>query len=154
MDNISNSKFFKDFKTTMDRLRSDERVVGDISIYANNLVINNFDYFWAKYEEGISNIKDSNFNLKDYLQDILILLSFEDHFLNDIIDKTIDYISEVYQGFSGFPNICLFVSPKNFKNRYRIFLEKIYYDLFHEDKELYDPSVIKYLFDEEKTLIK
>jgi hypothetical protein len=124
----------------------------NVNVKSGNILIDNFDLFWHSYDEGIANILKSA-DPYVLLQDMIALFRLRDELLNQIIDKTIDYISEVYQGFSGFPTVCNFVSPKNFKYRYRIFLEKIYYDLFHENRDLYNSTLIKYLFEEEKTLI-
>ncbi|MEI6729116.1 MAG: hypothetical protein WCK98_05735 [bacterium] len=148
--NIQN--LIKEINSKITESKSPNHVSMTVSLNSGNIVIDKLDRFWFSYEEGIEDIS-KDVNLKKYYEDIVFLFQYDDKSLNEVIDKVVEYLDEVYQGFGGYPDVALNLTGEKLKFKYRIFLEKIYYDLLHEDKVLYDPSVIKYLFDEEKTLI-
>jgi hypothetical protein len=111
---------------------------------------------WGTYEQDIVRIiqeyKESN-KMLEVKGDFEWILSLNNNQIFEIVDLINWVQSNLIQAIMSEPE-SMHKIPLDNPRRPRLFLENIYHDLFHDKPDLYNPKLIKYLFDEERNLTK
>lgn len=147
MSKILDQDFFKNYDEIIEELNNNHNGVLGYT-FTENSVLDRLSDFGFVYEEGIKDWPNSQDELEKFQRDFEEVFRLGDEELEDAVEKIINYWGTAFQGYGGFSIIYFFSerddSYRKFKNR--IFLENIYFDLFKDSLDFYNPNIIKYFF--------